>query len=156
MLVYTGLRGLPSCWSSLVVTHKETVGLVRRSRNQGPECAKTPTSADMQTNKLLKIFSIFSGRVVEDRNRHRVTRPLGRIYLWKDWNTHTVVDVSSTQVLTFPSLPSTFTLTLVTLGSLLSSGSSFFFPSRKKSSGKVKIPPGVSPETPFAISSQRM
>jgi hypothetical protein len=43
------------------------------------------------------------GRIVEDRNRqqHR-NGSVVRFYLWKEWNTHTVVDDSSTQVLTNP------------------------------------------------------
>ncbi len=53
------------------------------------------------------------------------TGPMGRLHLWKEWNTHTVVDALSTQVLTFPS---TFALARV------SSGSSFF-PSRRNCSG---------------------
>jgi hypothetical protein len=46
---------------------------------------------------------MYSGRVVQDsrRQQHR-NGPVVRLYLWKEWNTHTTVDVSSTQVLTTP------------------------------------------------------
>ena len=36
-----------------------------------------------------------------------ITGPVDRLYLWKEWNTRTTVDDSSTQTLTLPSLPST-------------------------------------------------
>ena len=52
-----------------------------------------------------------------------ITGPVGRFYLWKEWNTHTVVDSSSTQTLTLSSLlPST--------SSFENTGS--LFPSRTK------------------------
>jgi hypothetical protein len=63
---------------------------------------------------------------IRSRRRHNcttITGPVDRFYLWKEWNTHTVVDASSTQTLTLPSLlPST--------SSFENTGS--LFPSRTK------------------------
>jgi hypothetical protein len=46
------------------------------------------------------------GRIVQDsmigEDNDTITGPVGRLYLWKEWNTHTTVDASSTQVLTIP------------------------------------------------------
>jgi hypothetical protein len=46
---------------------------------------------------------MYAGRVVQDRNRQQQRNgPVVRLYLWKEWNTHTAVDTSSTQDLTLP------------------------------------------------------
>ena len=56
------------------------------------------------TRTLTSQWSLMcAGRVVQDRSRQQHKNgPVDRLYLWKEWNTHTVVDASSTQVLTFP------------------------------------------------------
>jgi hypothetical protein len=44
-----------------------------------------------------------AGRVVQNRSRQQHKNgPVGRLYLWKEWSTRTVVDASSTQALTLP------------------------------------------------------
>ncbi len=61
-------------------------------RHQLQLCTRTPTAQ----------WSLMcAGRVVQDRRRqqHR-NGPVDRPYLWNEWNTHTVVDASSTQDLT--------------------------------------------------------
>ncbi len=55
---------------------------------QGPQCARVG---------LCKIGA----------DNDTITGPVGRLYLWKGWNTRTVVDASSTQAFTLPCLPST-------------------------------------------------
>ncbi len=63
-------------------------------RHQLHLCTRTPTAP----------WSLrCAGRVVEDRSRQQHKNgPVGRLYLWKEWSTHTAVDASSTQTLTFP------------------------------------------------------
>jgi hypothetical protein len=56
--------------------------------SQGPQCARVG---------LCKIGA----------DNDTITGPVGRLYLWKGWNTRTAVDASSTQALTLPCLPST-------------------------------------------------
>jgi hypothetical protein len=57
-------------------------------------CTRTPT---------VRWFLKCVGRVVQDRNRQQHKNgPVVRLYLWKEWKTHTVVDASSTLTLTFP------------------------------------------------------
>ena len=42
-------------------------------------------------------------KIGTDTDNNTVTESVDRLYLWKEWNTHTVVDASSTQDLTIPS-----------------------------------------------------
>ncbi len=62
-------------------------------RHQLQLCTRTPTA---------QWSLMWAGRVVQDRSwqQHR-NGPVDRLYSWKEWNTLTVVDSSSTQALTF-------------------------------------------------------
>jgi hypothetical protein len=69
------------------------LGQIRLLRHQLQLCTKTPTAQ----------WSLMcAGRVVQDRSRQHRNGPVGRLYLWKVWNTHNAVDASSTEALTLP------------------------------------------------------
>jgi hypothetical protein len=59
-------------------------------------CVETETATEILNTRvgLCKIGS----------DNDTVTGPVVRLYLWKEWNTHTVVDASSTEAFTFSSL----------------------------------------------------
>ncbi len=71
--------------------------------------SKTPTTLlrhqlQLCTKHQLQQWSLMCvGRIVQDRSRqqHR-NGPVDQFYLWKEWNTRTTVDGSSTQDLTIP------------------------------------------------------
>ncbi len=52
--------------------------------------------------RILKYEQVGLSKIGSDNNT--VTGPVVWFYSWKEWNTLTTVDVSSKQVLTFPSL----------------------------------------------------
>jgi hypothetical protein len=87
LMPVTGMRDS----ERIVLTHCTGTRLLR---HQLQLCTRTPTAP----------WSLrCAGRVVQDRSRQQHKNgPAGRLYLWKEWSTHTAVDASSTQDLTFP------------------------------------------------------
>ena len=65
-------------------------------------CRGTNYSQDklLALNPLIRGFGLCKIRAADNNT---ITGPVGRLYLWRELNTRTAVDASSTQALTFPS-----------------------------------------------------
>jgi hypothetical protein len=70
--------------------------------NQGSTCRGSNYSQDklLAMNPLIRGFGLCK---IGAADNNTITGPVGRLYLWRELNTRTVVDASSTQALTFPS-----------------------------------------------------
>jgi hypothetical protein len=65
----------------------------QRERERGVCVVEAPTAADMYRTPTAVRSSMCAGRVVQDRSRQQQKNgPVGRLFLWKEWNTRTAVD----------------------------------------------------------------
>jgi hypothetical protein len=96
---------LPLCWTT---TWSRVYGLLCSivcPHRYVEEQTSTTTRSSICVGRVIQVR-----RLIETDNTD--TGPVGRIYLWKEWNTLTVVYVSSTETLMFPS---TFSLSVSSL-----------------------------------------